>query len=543
MKEKQPDNAQNHGMICYNSDMNSSPQSPLPTAENMAVLVLANGVLRTEIETLKHQLDWFRRQIFGKKSERIATHISDQQMSLVEADCAGESGNPVTPPAKIIAAHTRRQHAKPGGDESTLFFDEQRLPIEVITVPNPETAGLAADEFDVIGEKVSHRLAQRPGSYVILKYVRAVIKRHDSAIISCPPAPQGVIEGSRADVSFVAGMLVDKFAYHQPLYRQHMRMGDNGIKVSRPWLTQLTHRAIELLVPIHDAQLNSIRQSRVKAMDETPIKAGRTGTGKMKSAYFWPVYGEHDEVSFLYYPSRAAKHIEDALGLSPPKDAVLLTDGYVAYSHYANKTGITHAQCWTHTRRMFFESRDIEPERAAHALNLIGKLYEIEAKIREAGFVGQGKRAYRIEHSRPLTIQFFTWIQVQFDHQGLLPSSPLTKALAYARERRSGLEVFLDDPDVPVDTNHLERALRVIPMGRKNWNFCWTEIGANYVGVVQSLIVTCRLHDIDPYDYLVDVLQRVGQHPASLVEQLTPRLWKAHFADNPLRSDLHQFHG
>lgn len=181
MKEKQPDNAQKHGMNCYNNDINSSPQSTLQTVENMAALVHANGVLRTEIETLKHQLDWFRRQIFGKKSERIATHISDQQMSLVEVGCAGESGSPVTPPAKIIAAHTRRQHAKPGGDESTLFFDDQRLPIEVITVPNPETAGLAADEFDVIGEKVSHRLAQRPGSYVILKYVRAVIKRHDSA--------------------------------------------------------------------------------------------------------------------------------------------------------------------------------------------------------------------------------------------------------------------------------------------------------------------------------------------------------------------------
>lgn len=140
-------------------------------------------------------------------------------------------------------------------------------------------------------------------------------------------------------------------------------------------------------------------------------------------------------------------------------------------------------------------------------------------------------------------MQFFAWIQVQLDNHGLLPSSPLTRALAYARERRAGLEVFLDDPDVPVDTNHLERALRVIPMGRKNWNFCWTEIGAKYVGVAQSLIVTCRLHDIDPYEYLFDVLQRVGQHPASQVKQLTPRLWKRHFTDKPLRSDLHRYHG
>ena len=129
-------------------------------------------------------------------------------------------------------------------------------------------------------------------------------------------------------------------------------------------------------------------------------------------------------------------------------------------------------------------------------------------------------------------------VEAQFADHGWLPSSPLTVALAYAREREAGLRVYLADPAVPIDTNHLERALRAIPMGRKAWLFCWTEVGAKYVGIVQSLITTCRLHDLDPYTYLVDVLQRVGQHPASRVAELTPRQWKTHFAANPLRSDL-----
>ena len=128
----------------------------------------------------------------------------------------------------------------------------------------------------------------------------------------------------------------------------------------------------------------------------------------------------------------------------------------------------------------------------------------------------------------------------QFEAQGLLPSSPFTKALAYVRERRDGLMLYLDDPDVEIDTNSLERALRAIPMGKKNWMFCWTELGAKQIGIAQSLLVTCKLHDIDPYDYLVDVLQRVGQHPASRVHELTPRMWKSLFADSPLRSPLHQ---
>jgi NAD(P)-dependent dehydrogenase (short-subunit alcohol dehydrogenase family) len=103
--------------------------------------------------------------------------------------------------------------------------------------------------------------------------------------------------------------------------------------------------------------------------------------------------------------------------------------------------------------------------------------------------------------------------------------------------------LFLTDPDVPIDTNHVERALRVIPMGRKGWLFCWTELGAKHVGIIQSLIVTCRLHGIDPYTYLVDVLQRFAEHPANRVAELTPRLWNQRFAANPLRSAIHEFPG
>ena len=296
---------------------------------------------------------------------------------------------------------------------------------------------------------------------------------------------------------------------------------------------------VALLTPIHTAQLASIRASRVKVMDETPIKAGRAGSGKMKAAYFWPVYGDQDEICFLYYPSRAAKHIEEALGQSPPTGSVLQTDGYAAYAQYAKKVGLTHAQCWAHARRKVFEAQDIEPGPAGQALEAMGALYAVEAAIRDQVLTGSAKRAYRLAHAKPVAERFFAWIDTQFVALGFLPSSPFMAALAYIRERRAGLEVYLDDPDVAIDTNHLERALRVIPMGRKNWLFCWTDLGAKQVGIVQSLLVTCRLHDINPYDYFVDVLQRVGQHPASKVDELTPRRWKALFAANPLRSDLY----
>lgn len=492
-----------------------------------------------QIAVLQHQLEWFRRQLFGQKSERFAPEPNPMQLSLGEAAAAPAVD---AAPLKLIAAHTRRASSKDANTgEAVPFFDESKVPVQTIVLVHADVEGLSPDQYEVIGEKVTYRLAQRPGSYQVLKYRRPIIKLKDTQQILTLPAPSGVLEGSRADVSFLAGLLVDKFAWHLPLYRQHQRLAAAGITVSRPWLTQLTQQSIKLLKPIYEAQFASIRLSRVKTMDETPIKAGRTGHGKMNTGYFWPVYGEQDEVCFPFCTSRSHAQVPKLLGLTVQPDAVLLSDGYEAYRQYALKTGLTHAQCWTHARRELFEAQADDPTAVAEALEQIKALYAVEAHIREQHLAGEAKQLHRLTHSKPLVEQFFEWVELQLQRPGMTPSRPLVKALGYAHKRHLGLTVFLTDPDVPLDTNHVERALRVIPMGRKNWNFCSTELGAEHVGIIQSLIATCRLHEVDPYTYLVDVLQRVGEHPASRVAELTPRLWKSLFAKNPMRSDLHEF--
>ena len=145
---------------------------------------------------------------------------------------------------------------------------------------------------------------------------------------------------------------------------------------------------------------------------------------------------------------------------------VLLSDGYQVYAQYAEAVGIALAQCWSHTRRGFERAKDIEPEAAAEALERIGVLYRVEAEIRDRGLTGEAKRAYRQAQAKPAVEAFFAWAEAQLERAALLPSNPLTKALHYALERREALSLYLDDPDVPIDTNHLERALRPIPMGR-----------------------------------------------------------------------------
>jgi transposase len=392
-----------------------------------------------------------------------------------------------------------------------------------------------------VGEKVTCRLAQRPGAYVVLRYVRKVYKRRSDGEFSCPPAPPAVFEKSCADVSFLAGMVIDKLVYHLPLYRQHQRLAAAGVHLARSTLTNYMHGVGALLEPVHEAQLESILASRTLAMDETPIKAGRKkGTpprrGQMKTGYFWPIYGDRDEIAFLFAPTRGTEVVRAAL-----RDfkGVLLTDGYKVYELFAGATnGVVHAQCWAHARRHLSEAEGAVPQQAGAALDLIAEIYGQEDEIRKKSLSPEQVLAHRGEHVKPLVDRFFEDLRQALREEVFLPTNPFTKAARYALEREEALRVFLQYPDVAPDTNHVERAIRPIALGRKNYLFCWTEIGAQYVGILQSLLSTCRIQGIDPYVYLVDVLQRVDHHPATDVALLTPRLWKEHFATNSLRSHI-----
>lgn len=165
--------------------------------------------LLEEDAALKRQNDWFKRQLFGQKSERRLLPPDPQPLSFMGLlSPPTEATAPPPPPTETVKASQRRLRREPSPEET----DERELrvdatvPGEVIAVPNPETAGLAKSDYEVIGEKVTYRLAQRPGAYVILKYVRPVINRKDTATLSCPPAPPAVLERSFADVSLLAGL-------------------------------------------------------------------------------------------------------------------------------------------------------------------------------------------------------------------------------------------------------------------------------------------------------------------------------------------------
>jgi transposase len=496
---------------------------------------LSKSELVSLVIDIKQQLDWYQKQIFGQKSER-QIYTSGNQLSLGELS---KEANTSPPPAKQTVTYERKKRQKgklPGVvDEHGLSFDST-TPVKIIEIPDPEIAGLVeGQDYEVVSTKSSSTLAQKPGSYFVLRYQQKVVKlKATGELTTATIKPQGVLEGSYADVSLLANLLIDKFIYHLPLYRQHQRIAASGVKVARSSLTNFVHGAISLLEPVYLSQKCSIRESELVAMDETPIKAGHNkGKRKLNSGYFWGVFGDRKEIDFHFAPSRASPVISEVLG--EDFAGILLTDGYEPYARYsAGCQQVVHAECWSHTRRAFLKAQGSHPALVACALEYIREIYQIESEIKELD--STKKLQARGQRSRVIVEQFFEWLNSSFKTHCLLPNDEFTKAANYALSRQDRLRVFLDIPELQPDTNHLEREIRTIAVGRKNWLFCWTEVGAKYAGIIYSLLATCKLHGVNPYHYLVDVLQRVSVTSQADVALLTPRLWKDHFQDQRMIS-------
>lgn len=489
---------------------------------------------QNQIERLESMVKWLQNQLFGARSERrLLENLTPSDQLWLGQEMLPVPEEP-PPPATAVGPYERQQRKHKTQfteSDSRLKFNDD-VPVQEIAVTNLTVEGIPAEELVHIGDNFTYRLGQLPGSYVILKYVQPVYRRKTTDEVLKPSAPPAIFSRSIADVSFLAGMVVDKFQFHLPLYRQHLRLQQCGIDLSRSTLTRLVHRVAELLEPIYLATLSSILRSKVLAVDESPTPAGR-GNGKIKKGYFWAFYGDQDEVALMFSPSRAGHVLDKVLG---NYEGVLLTDGYVVYEKFAKaRDAIESAQCWAHTRRNFIDAEKSNPEESRAMLALFQDLYKAEEY---AGSIPDRKAELRNLHCRPMVDVIFKRLCWHSQNTILLPSNPFTQAVEYALARERELRVFLDNPDVQIDTNHLERTLRGQAVGRKNWMFNVTEVGARACAIFYTLIHSCILAKIHPMTYFIDVLQRIEMHPAVDVGELTPRQWAKLFNADPMRSDV-----
>ena len=356
-----------------------------------------------------------------------------------------------------------------------------------------------SDEIDVVER-----------TFRIVRHQRQKYTCKCSVCIETALGPLKLTAGGRYSIDFGVAVAVGKYLDHMPLARQVRQMSRQGLVIDTQTLWDQLLALYNHLHPTSEAILRSILESPVIMADETrwPLM-GKPGATKW---YAWSVASE-TAVAYRILPSRSAQAARELLG---DYKGIVACDGYKAYTSLRDTLGreangpppFELSHCWTHARRGF---RDAEPHypKAAEMVELIGKLYEVEARARETG---ADLGALRQRESTPIVDQILLWLNSTV----ALPKSSLGKAILYTLGIWQGLKMFLSNPAIPIDTNGVERGMRGIALGRKNHYGSRSERGTRVAALFYTLMETAKLAGVDPAAYLSLATRRAIENPGTV---------------------------
>jgi transposase len=482
----------------------------------------------SQIDRLRHLLRQLQRAQFGRRSEKLDP---EQLLLAIEDIEQAVAGNEAIEDKKDPAG-ARTRGDKRRSNRGAL---PAHLPhVDVTIAPEDTNCPCCRAPMHVIGEETSKRLDVIPAQFRMI-----VTHRPKYACRACTdgvvqaPAPERLIKGGLPTEAMVAYVLVAKYAWHLPLYRQAQMLFAQGIDIKRAVLAFWVGYAAAELQPLWLRLRELILTAGKIAVDETAAPVLDPGRGRTKKGYFWAVarddrpWGGTDPpaVAFTYAPGRGAIH---ALKLLDLYHGIVQCDGYQAYKTVARDAcdeAITLAFCWAHLRRRFFDLAEGGPAPiASDALARIAALYAIEKTIR--GHSAEERRAARQQRSKPLVLALKVWFEQQLTR--VSAKAKIAEHLNYALNHWDGLTRFLDDGRIELDTNIVERSIRPIVLNRKNALFAGHDQGAENWACIASLIETCKLNGVEPQAYLTDVLTKlVNLWPASRLDELMPWAWAA----------------
>lgn len=495
---------------------------PSLRAAALALIAERDELLR-RVERMRHIIRQFQRAQFGRHSERLD---HDQlQLTLEEQEIAAATT------ASVEARKTRRPRAEPGERKSL----PTHLPrIEVIIEPETTSCPCCGGGMHVIGEEKSERLDIIPAQHRVLVTCRPKYGcRACAGAIVQAPAPERLIRAGLPTEALVAHVLVSKYAWHLPLYRQAQILLSQGIEIDRSVLAFWVGYAAAELMPLWQRMREILLGSPRLFVDETRAPVLDPGRGRTKTGYFWSIARDDSAwrgdtgppaVVYTYAPGRGAEHMTLLAGYR----GIVQCDGYAPYKQVVQRgragNAVTLAFCWAHLRRRFYEiAKGGSAPIAEEALRRIAALYRIEAQIR--GNTAEERQAVRQAKSNPLVADLKTWLQAQLARASA--KSAIAMAIRYGLNHWEGLERFLEDGRIEIDSNVVERSTRPIALNRKNALFAGHDTGAGNWACLASLIETCKLNGVDPQAYLTDVLTKlVDLWPASRLDELIPWAWR-----------------
>jgi transposase len=471
-----------------------------------------------QIDDLNGQLYYLKRQLFGKKSEKLNPaqrllfeNLYDEVKAKVEEQRQPEAKKPK------VRKNANHKGRKP------LPADLPRKTIDIEPTEEEKVCSVCNNPKRRIGQEVTEVLEYVPASFFVKQYVRYKYgcKKCESDISIGQLPPRAIDKGIPGE-GLLAHIITSKYADHAPLKRLEGIFKRHGVDIKVSTMCDWVGKCADLLEPLVKRMHKKILQSPKINTDDTPIPIkSKKRKGSTYNGYLWAYIDDKGNVVFDFTPTRSRegpiKFLGDYCGF-------VQADAYSGYDEFFRKGKATEVGCNSHARRKFEYAMDSDPVRAVRMMVLWGRLYEIESMAKKENYNSAQLLEARQKEAKPILAEIKTVLD-EYKNQ-VLPKSPVGKAITYALNQWEALIRYIDDPMLDIDNNLSERTLRMVVIGRKNYMFAGSEAGAWRAAIIYSLVASCKLNGIDPFVYFRDVLKKVSTHPADKIDDLLPSNWE-----------------
>jgi len=491
--------------------------------------------LSNNMKILSDKIDYLTTRLYGTKSEKSRlpkNNLTTTAESVKKISDVAESDE-ISSTVNVPSINEHTAHSPISSKRDTVqrrTYDELEEVIKDVPLLNcPEGAILLRYEETT-------RLVYVPGKIIRVIWRRPIYIKDDK--FYTPELPECPLDKCYADASLLATIITNKYRYHLPLERQLTMFKSLGIDIAKSTFNNWATRSIDLLNPLHDALLKIIRKSEYVNIDETTIKVVIKGLRECKDAYMWGLTSKFEKLAVFYYNygSRSQATLLKIIG--DDFRGAIQSDACPSYKILESKEykhKIITLSCLAHIRRKIFESISTD-NRAQELFDLINCIYHYEHLWKKENEEREKRKepllSYdEISHIRkrdeyPIMLKLYRKLQTYNIDTSVLPKSSFGKAVRYALNEASGILRCLKDGRYALDNNSQEQQFKDIILGRKNYLFCQGHLSAKRTATIYSLIACCKLNDVDPYEYLTDVLGRIADHNHREIEELLPHKWK-----------------
>lgn len=504
--------------------------------------------LNARIKELTAQITWLNRQLFGRKAERLPVYDPNFP-DLFAEEFASLQAQAQEKCDEAVAQIEAEDRPTPKQKRQVRKMLEDLPVLEQVRI-RPD--GLDEAIYKKIGEEVTRVVEHRPGQLYVKEIIREKWGLKDNtqlppegkSSVLIAPMPLLPIYKGIAGSSLLAEILLQKYEYHMPYYRQIQQFRHLGMKgLSESTVDGWFKQTAGLLLPLYETLAGEVMKADYCQADETTEPVIDREKNKAVKEYLWMVRAVMERLVIFHYDegSRAGGVIE-RLARNYHFKGYLQCDGFAGYeSAFKATPDVTLVNCMVHIRRYFEQALDENRSAAEYMLTQIQYLYKVEHLCDEAGLCFEQRKEKRQELSRPIMEAMKKWME----SEGVKYSagSLVGKAVTYAYARWDNMMHYLDDGRLLLDNNLAENAIRPIALGRKNHLFCGNHEAARNMAVICSLLATCKAHDVNPRLYLNDIIARMPYQTKATREELVemlPHRWKAEHPEAIISNEKRQ---